>query len=74
MASTQAAVVKGVLLGDDSQLPNKNVIDIRKSGLSHLLAVSGLHVSIISMCLFALLKFLRINKQLSSIICMVIVI
>ncbi len=74
LASTEGAVVKGVLLGDDSQLPNKNVMDIRKSGLSHLLAVSGLHVSIISMCLFALLKFLRINKRLSSIICMVVVI
>lgn len=55
-----APEVKGILLGDSSQIPEKTSESLRDTGLAHLLALSGLHVSIICGALFFVLK--RVNK------------
>lgn len=41
-------------------------------GISHLTAVSGLHLSVITGVLFFILKKLRVNKRLASVICILL--
>lgn len=58
-----ASIFKGVLLGDKSDLTNETEEDFRNSGLSHVLSVSGLHLTMITMLLGLFLRKLpRIIK------------
>ncbi len=38
----------GMIIGDDSRMPSGQVIDMRRSGLAHLTAVSGAHFAILA--------------------------
>lgn len=53
------SVAHGILLGDRQYLNNEQKREIREAGMSHVMAVSGLHVGIIYIVLFFLLKPLR---------------
>lgn len=57
-----APEVKGILLGDSSEIPEDTSGNLRDTGLAHLLALSGLHVSIICGALYFVIK--RLNKYL----------
>ncbi len=50
------ALAKGILLGDKSQISPEVMQSFRTAGMSHLLAVSGLHVGIIMSLVWLLLK------------------
>lgn len=54
-----AAFVKALLLGDRSELPYSTKTDFKIAGISHIVAVSGLHVSV----LFALVQLLTRRKR-----------
>ena len=56
-----AALLKGILLGDKSDMSPKVKADFRDSGLSHVLAVSGLHLTIITAILSIFLR--RLSKH-----------
>lgn len=60
----QASVAVGVLLGDKSFLDQDIKSDFRKVGISHLLAVSGLHVSVISAFIFKILQKTKLSKKI----------
>ncbi len=60
--ASDADVIKAVLLGDRSDLDDALYNDFSTSGLSHLIALSGLHVSAIALLLEALLKLLRLPR------------
>src|SRR3989344_6987249 len=49
------ALVGGVLLGSRSQLPREITEDFRRTGLSHVMAISGYNVSIITVMLMNIL-------------------
>ena len=51
-----AGIIKAVLLGDKSTLREEDRLLYQKNGISHLLAISGLHISMIGVSLY---KFLR---------------
>lgn len=51
-----AGILKAVLLGDKSSLREEDQLLYQKNGISHLLAISGLHISMIGVSLY---KFLR---------------
>jgi len=55
-----SGMLKGVLLGDKSDMSTDLVSDFRICGLSHLLAVSGLHMSILVYVLTRLLRNLGV--------------
>ncbi len=65
------AVAAAVLTGDKSGVPQHILRAFRASGLSHLLAVSGLHVTILTQFLLLILTLLRCPRRLSGILCMV---
>ena len=63
-----AALSVGVLTSDTTTLSGEVIRDFRRAGVSHLLAVSGLHLTIIvGACEFLLMK-LRISKIFRCII------
>ena len=63
-----AGLYKAILLGDRSDM-DTNISELYKAaGISHLLAVSGLHIGIIGGGLFKLLKKLKIKKRKATLI------
>lgn len=44
------ALIEALILGDRSALPESWTQALRRSGLAHLLAVSGLHVGVVTLC------------------------
>ena len=64
MRGESAALLKGILLGARRQLPEDLIDTFRTIGLAHILAVSGLHVGLITLVIYTLLFVLRLPKPL----------
>lgn len=61
-------MLKGVMMGDDS-LRTKEFDDaLRKLSLSHVVSVSGMHFSIITMYILFIMRKLRIKRKISSLL------
>lgn len=56
----EGALACALLLGDRTELSDRTTLAFRRSGVSHLLALSGLHVSILIGILEQLLRRLRV--------------
>jgi len=56
-------LVAAILLGDDTHLSESTVRDFRRTGISHLLALSGLHVSILVGFVDTVLRLCRVGKR-----------
>ena len=54
-----AGILKAVLLGDKSTLMEETQLLYQKCGISHLLAISGLHISMIGISLYRVLRKCR---------------
>lgn len=61
-----AGFFRAVLLGDRSSLPEETGEVFRDAGISHILAVSGLHVSLVGMAVFRLIRRLGAGFGLSG--------
>lgn len=59
-------LLRAMCLGDKSTLEEDTVYAFRHSGVSHLLVVSGLHMSIVAMGVFGLFRKCRVSRRLSS--------
>lgn len=58
----EASIVKGILLGDNSEIEEEIQENFRTSNISHVLAISGMHVSYIVLGMNGLLKS-KIGKR-----------
>jgi competence protein ComEC len=65
-AGRDGSVLKAVLLGDRSSLDSDTIENFRKTGLYHLLVISGLHVGLLAMMAGLLLGFLRLREAWRS--------
>lgn len=54
-------ILKAVLLGDKSSLREEDQLLYQKNGISHLLAISGLHISLIGISLYRLFRKLGLT-------------
>lgn len=63
-----SAVARGMLLGDKYDIDETISAEFRNLGISHLLAVSGLHMSVITASILYILKNLKLNKKISAIV------
>ena len=61
-----AAMLCGMLLGDTGAMDKETVENFRSTGIAHLLAVSGLHVTLLTLALREFLRRLRISPAPSS--------
>ena len=61
-----------IFLGNKSDLSSEVKRDFTRAGASHILALSGLHMSIIMGCLLFILKKFRLNRKLIAVVLSVI--
>lgn len=57
-----AGLLIALLLGDRSLLPKKLAFDIKRIGLSHMLALSGMHLAILVLGFVKLLSYIGVGK------------
>ncbi len=62
-----------MVLGDTSYLNDEITDNFRTTGIAHLLAVSGLHVSLLTYCVMDILKKLRLPVKTSLVLTMLFV-
>lgn len=70
LSARKAACMNGLLLGDKNGMPADLQADLRDSGVSHIMAVSGMHLAVLCQGLLFLLRRLRAGRRLSSVIAM----
>lgn len=63
-----SSMLCAMLLGDTSYLDDEISDNFRATGISHLLAVSGLHVSLLTYCIMSFLR--KLHMPVKSNICM----
>lgn len=63
-----AAIMKAVLLGDKAFMDDEVKELYQSAGIIHILAVSGLHISILGMGIYKLLRKLRLKSAPASVI------
>ena len=68
------AVVSGICLGEDRALSADSKAAFRRCGVSHLFAVSGLHLSILTAALARLLKRFHLPRRVCGVIGVVAVV
>jgi len=67
LPNTQASLAKALFIGDKSNLDASIKDSFSSSGVSHILVVSGLHLTIIAMCFYKLIKKLLGHIRLACI-------
>ncbi len=55
-SSQNAGIMQSIVLGDRSELDDDVKMLYQKNGISHILAISALHVSLVGMCIYDFLK------------------
>ncbi len=65
----RGALAVALIIGDKSGLSAQTLNNFRTAGISHVICVSGFHLSLWSMLIFELLRKLKLNEKLSSLIC-----
>ena len=68
-----AALLKTMMLGDKSELSSDTKLLFQRSGIAHILAISGLHVALIAGMLEGLLAFLHVKKKDAVLVVIVLV-
>lgn len=56
----EASIVRSMVLGDRSRMPEDLEEDFRRSGITHILAISGQHVAILAAMVYFVLRFLAV--------------
>jgi ComEC/Rec2-related protein len=59
----EAAIVLAFLIGDQSQISKNLMLDVRNSGLAHLLSISGFHLSLAGAIFFISTRFLLSRSE-----------
>lgn len=67
-----ALIALGILFGEKSNLSTDIKEMFSYAGISHILAVSGLHISVLVMAIYFVLKILKVNKYARLIILSVV--
>jgi len=60
VGTAPASLLRGFVLGQDDRIAEPTVVDFRRSGLAHLLAVSGTNVMLLSVLALAVLGLLGV--------------
>lgn len=62
-----ASICQALILGDKTGMDDGLYDNVKASGLAHVLAVSGLHISTLSTLLYFLLKKMKVNPKIACI-------
>lgn len=69
----QAALLGGLILGIQSEMPDEIKEQMQITGTYHLLSVSGSHVYILSLLIFYLSRLIGLSKQQSALMLIILV-
>ena len=58
------AILSALLLGERDYLPDQLRLDFKRIGISHILALSGMHLAILSLGIGKALSLLRVKKKM----------
>lgn len=70
LPSQEASVVNAMMIGDKSYLDRTVELDFKDSGLVHLMAVSGFHVSLFCALLGGIFRAMKLRRKLANFLCM----
>lgn len=70
----QAALSNALLLGNKNDLSQETKDSFRSAGVSHIIVVSGLHLSVLTAFVFAIIKKVSKSKKLAAILSIAMVI
>lgn len=74
LSMEDSAIMKAMIFGNKNEIP-ENVKEVfQKNGIAHILAISGLHISLIAMGLFKILCFMQLNIKISAVISEVVIV
>ena len=62
----EASVVRGMVLGDPSRIPEELEEDFRRAGVMHVLAISGQHVAVLAAMIYLVLRLLAMPTLLRN--------
>lgn len=65
LTGDSSSLMKAVILGKSSYLDEGSIEQFRDLGLSHILAVSGLHIGILTGVLVGVMAYLGINRKIN---------
>lgn len=74
LSQKAAAALKAMVLGNRTELSSESKQLFQRSGISHILAISGLHISFIGMLVYGTLKKLGMPRKLSAPFCIALII
>jgi competence protein ComEC len=63
--SQQGAILEAMLLGERGRMDGETTAALQRSGLFHLIAISGAHIGIISVLFFFVLRGVHVPKRVS---------
>ena len=66
----EGEMINGVMLGDKTNLSSEVMADFRTVGVSHLLSVSGLHMSTMAGLFLLILSLLHVPRRIASAVAM----
>lgn len=66
------ALATGILLGDKTQISGDMTEGFEICGTSHIIAVSGLHISVICLCLYQVLKLFDCSRGVRTVISLIV--
>ena len=64
LPAEQAALIGGILLGDQNGLPEKTKNDFIRTGLIHIIALSGYNITIVAEMIMRMVAFLSLRKRI----------
>ena len=70
----EGAILETLLLGGRGRLTPETTAAMQKTGLYHLLAISGAHIGVISLLLFGLFRALRVPRRASCVLLIVLLV
>jgi competence protein ComEC len=62
----EGAVVRGMVLGDSSRLPEEIKEAFQRSGITHVLAISGQHVAVLAAMIYVVLRLFAVPMLLRN--------
>lgn len=68
-----SSIMKAILLGQSSYLEEQEYNKFKDLGLTHIMAVSGLHIGIISIFLITFLAYLGVERKINTILTLIII-
>lgn len=66
LGGDSSALLKGLMLGDKTEFSDELYYNFKACGLSHIVAISGLHINIISLALYSVLSKIVGRRKASA--------